>query len=134
MNEDKAKAWVESTYGIRTDFTKEDMIDCYLAGMNNLASFLDEANAKKEEKIKKKKAEFAEMLKPFLPTYGKEMLNEFYVYWSEAHKRLPRLKWEEEKTWETALRLQRWASNNYKKPLPNNNNNQNEPSKKYKHQ
>lgn len=84
---------------------------CYSIGQTNIADFLNEQTLKKEDRIKKLKTDFANDLKPFLPTYGKEMLNEFYSYWSESNKSHTKLKYQQEPTWELALRLARWANN-----------------------
>ena len=65
----------------------------------------------KENDIVARKLKFADSLKPFLDKYGKEMLNDFYKYWSESNKSNTKFKMELEKTWETARRLDTWSKN-----------------------
>ena len=86
---------------------------CYTLGQQNIADFLDAEIEKKEERIKAKKKFFYDKLVPFVPTYGKEMIREFFNYWSEQNKSMTKLKWEMESTWDFNLRLQRWAGNNF---------------------
>lgn len=71
---------------------------------------------KKEEKriennIEDRKLKFASTLSPFLLTYGKDLLNEFYAYWAEPNKSNTKFKQELEKTWDLKSRLSRWARN-----------------------
>lgn len=57
-----------------------------------------------------KKKEFANLLKPFLPTYGADMLNAFYRHWSQPeNKAKPEyLRWELEEFWDLSTRLKAW--------------------------
>lgn len=48
-------------------------------------------------------AKFAEM-------YPKQMLRQFYDYWTEPNKSLTKMKFELEKTWDLGRRLNTWAS------------------------
>jgi hypothetical protein len=86
---------------------------CYLLGQQNIADFLDKQLVQKEDKIKAKQKDFYNKLIPFVATYGKEMVREFYSYWVEPNKSMTKIKWELEATWDFNLRLQRWASNNF---------------------
>lgn len=61
----------------------------------------------------KRRKEFYKSLIPFVNTYGKEMVREFYDYWSESNKSGSKMRYEQEPTWDLARRLVRW-SNNYK--------------------
>jgi hypothetical protein len=71
--------------------------------------------------IEQRKQEFAELLKPFVDVYGKDMLNDFYAYWTEHGLNDKKLKFEKEKTFGIPQRLKRWSSNNF------NNYNTNQP-------
>ena len=64
-----------------------------------------------------RKLKFASTLKPFVEIYGKQMLNEFYAYWTEPNKSNTKFKQELEKTWSLDRRLETWAKNdrNFKK-------------------
>lgn len=66
------------------------------------------------------KDELVKSLEPYIDKYGRDMLNEFYVYWSEPNKSKTRLRYQLESTWDVELRLQRWAK---KEKVDKNNNN-----------
>ena len=66
---------------------------------------------KKEDNINDRKLKFASTLEPFLETYGKEFLNDFYKYWTEPNKSNSKFKQELEKTWSLDRRLETWAKN-----------------------
>lgn len=84
-----------------------------------------ERNAIREDKIREnkiivnniidRKQTFLEELKPFVEVYGKDMMNEFYKYWTEDNKSGTKFKMELEKTWDTKKRLERWDKNNFTK-------------------
>lgn len=63
--------------------------------------------------IEQRKLKFSESLKPFLELYGKEMLNNFYAYWTEPNKSGKKFKQELQITWDTARRLKTWSNNNF---------------------
>lgn len=74
----------------------------------------------KEEKPKKTKEEllsdtskrkdkFYQDLVPYVETYGKAMVRQFFDYWSETNKTGSRMRFEQERTWNLNLRLQRWG-------------------------
>lgn len=59
------------------------------------------------------KDEFYNSLKPFVSQYGKEMVRDFFDYWTEPNgKGTP--KFQLEKTWDTARRLSTWEKNEEK--------------------
>lgn len=49
--------------------------------------------------------------------YPKDLLQEFYEYWTEPNKSKTKMKWEMERTWDLERRLRRWSNNNFKKPM-----------------
>jgi hypothetical protein len=65
----------------------------------------------KENNIEQRKLKFADTLKPFLEKYGKEMMNDFYKYWTQPNRASSKFKQELEKTWELSYRLETWARN-----------------------
>lgn len=90
-------------------------------------------NAIKESKVKEikvkeskvnnilvRKENFAHSLQSYLPIYGKDLLNDFFLYWTEQNASKTKLRFEREKTWDTDLRLKRWAKNdkNFNKNTP----------------
>lgn len=66
-----------------------------------------------KESIEQRKLKFSESLKPFLITYGKDMLNDFYSYWTEPNKSGTKFKKELQVTWDTERRLKTWANNSF---------------------
>ena len=63
-----------------------------------------------EKKINKKESEFKESIKPFIQKYGKDICNNFYLYWSEPDKSKTKLRYEMEMTWDVSRRLAYWAN------------------------
>jgi hypothetical protein len=67
----------------------------------------------KPNNIEQRKLEFSETLKPFLTIYGKDMLNDFYGYWTEPTLSGNKFKKELQTTWDTKRRLETWSKNNF---------------------
>lgn len=66
----------------------------------------------RKDDIEQRKQEFAEKLKPYLDKYGRDMLNEFWLYWTEPTVGGKKLRYEREKAWDTERRLARWNNKN----------------------
>ncbi len=64
--------------------------------------------------IEERKLKFADALKPFLDEYGRDMLNDFYFYWTEHGENDKKLRFEKEKTFGISQRLRTWFSRNPK--------------------
>lgn len=62
----------------------------------------------------KRKDEFYESLIPFLEKYDKEMVREFFDYWTETNRSESKMRFEMEKTWDTTRRLSTWAKRDNK--------------------
>lgn len=66
------------------------------------------------DKCKKREKDFESSLIPFVSTrggaYQPTMIRAFFNYWTEKNKSGTKMRFELEKTWETAKRLQTWAS------------------------
>jgi hypothetical protein len=71
--------------------------------------------------IDTRKLKFSESLKPYLDVYGKDMLNDFYLYWTEPTNNGNKFRRELQKTWDVARRLKTWSSNNFNKPAQSGN-------------
>jgi len=72
--------------------------------------------------IEVRKINFANSLKPFLETYGKELLNDFYLYWCEHGEKDKKMRFEKEKSFDINLRLSRWFKNDKNKNETNTQN------------
>jgi len=66
---------------------------------------------KSKEDLDARKLKFSSTLEPFLETYGKVFLNEFYKYWTEPNQSKTKFRQELEKTWDLERRLETWAKN-----------------------
>ena len=58
--------------------------------------------------LEDRKRSFGESLQEF--DFPRELKAEFYEYWTEPNKSKSKMKFEQERTWETSRRLKRWAS------------------------
>jgi hypothetical protein len=122
---EEVKKWVENN-------PNKTLADAFLAGFVFHGEFISQANLKKEAKIKEKQKVFYQTLVPFLGQYTKEMLREFYDYWSESDRSMNRLRYEKEKTWEIARRLERWSRSNNDSTFKAKKEEEPTTSKKYK--
>lgn len=59
--------------------------------------------------IQQKKEYFISMLRPYVSTYGSDMLNKFYRYWVQQVGN--KLKYETQSTFDIKLRLANWKKN-----------------------
>ena len=64
------------------------------------------------DNINKRKEKFKNDLFPFLDVYGKEILNEFYQYWTEHGENDKKMRFEKQTTFGISQRLARWKKNN----------------------
>lgn len=62
-------------------------------------------------KIEQRKLKFASTLESYIDIYGRDMLNDFYEYWTEPNKSNSKFRQEMEKTWALDRRLKTWAGN-----------------------
>mgnify|MGYP003489641675 CR=1 FL=1 len=72
---------------------------------------------KDTNKTKLTKVDFKELLTPFLGTYTKDLLNEFYLYWTEQNVTSKKMRYEAEKYFDISRRLATW----FKNQKPNKN-------------
>lgn len=72
----------------------------------------------KKNNIEERKLKFADTIKPFLSTYGRDMLSDFYKYWTEPNKSGTKFKQEMQKTWDVSRRLETWSRNDFNKKKP----------------
>lgn len=56
-----------------------------------------------------RKEKFYASLVPFVDKYGKDMIRDFFDYWSEMNRSKTKMRFEQQSTWELALRLKTWA-------------------------
>ena len=91
---------------------KDTVLIEYVKGMYTESQEEQEQEEEQEKnKIEDRKLKFASTLEPFLETYGKVFLNDFYKYWTEPNKSKTKFRQELEKTWDLSRRLETWAKN-----------------------
>lgn len=56
-----------------------------------------------------RKKVFHDSLVPYVATYGREMIRDFYAYWAELNRSGTKMRYELQPTWELGLRLSAWA-------------------------
>ena len=90
------------------------------SSLNGNDSDSDNDSDKEEKKyIKKEKSfkefteqDFKEELKLHSEKYSKEMLKDFFIYWTEPNEK-GKMKFQLQKTWSTAGRLSTWSRNDF---------------------
>ena len=74
-----------------------------------------------EERLEQRRLRFVDALLPFAARYGQETITQFAEYWTEPNRSNTRMRFEQQRTWNTSLRLARWARNDYAFNTPNPN-------------
>ena len=77
-----------------------------------------------------RKEEFYKSLIPYVHKYGRDMIREFFDYWSELNRPGTKMRYELEKTWQTSRRLVTWASREKNFVDKGNNGNNHEQDKR----
>lgn len=75
---------------------------------------IDDNEKRKLKSIDDRQNDFLNSLRLFHPTYTKEMLTEFFEYWTEPNKSKSKMRFEMEKTWDSSKRLKTWFNNSKK--------------------
>ena len=63
-----------------------------------------------EDELEKRAGVFYNSLVQYVETYGREMIRQFYDYWTEPNKSRTKMRYELERTWDIKRRLNTWAS------------------------
>ena len=86
-----------------------------------------------EERLEQRRQRFIDTLQPFAARYGEEMIRQFADYWTEPNRSNTRMRFEMQRTWNTSLRLARWARNDYAFNQPSFNSNYHDNHNNYHH-
>jgi hypothetical protein len=62
--------------------------------------------------LERRKDDFYNSLIPFVQKFGREMVREFFDYWTEPNKSKTKMRFELERTWDVSRRLNTWSRNN----------------------
>ncbi|MCK3686163.1 hypothetical protein [Maribellus sp. YY47] len=65
----------------------------------------------KRKNIEERKRDFANSLNPFFDMYGKEMMNNFYSYWTEHGENDRKMRFEKQSSFGISRRLATWKKN-----------------------
>ena len=65
-----------------------------------------------DAKLSKREDAFKLSISPHVEKYGRDMCNDFYLYWTEPNTTKTKLRFEMQRTWDVARRLATWAKNN----------------------
>ena len=80
----------------------------------NKDCFVADESAIKTEDLEFRKNEFKKNLEPFLEIYGKDLLNDFFRYWTEHNPNGKKMRFEMEKVFDISKRLKTWSNNEKK--------------------
>lgn len=58
--------------------------------------------------ITRRREKFYQSLVPYVQKYGREMVRDFYDYWTEPNKSNSKMRFELERTWDLSRRLSTW--------------------------
>jgi hypothetical protein len=61
--------------------------------------------------LSERKEDFKQTLVPYVEKYGRDMLNEFFKYWTESNKSETAFRYEGQKFWDLSKRLTTWHKN-----------------------
>jgi hypothetical protein len=65
--------------------------------------------------VEKAKDYLKESMLPYKDKYSREMLNEFFLYWTEGSQKSSKIRYQSEKFFDVGRRLATWANNNKNK-------------------
>ena len=67
-----------------------------------------------KKSLEERKEAFKLSLKPYLEQYGRNLLNDFFFYWSATKENGYKMLFEREKSWLLGQRLNTWKQNDIK--------------------
>ena len=70
---------------------------------------------RKKEDLKIREEKFYKECAEYVGQYPKDMIREFYDYWTEQNKSGTKMRFELQNTWALNLRIAKWANNNFNK-------------------
>lgn len=88
---------------------KEDKEELSFTNVHESKKSVALATPHSQALLEKRTKEFYDSLVPFVQFYGKELIREFFDYWSEPNKSKTKMRMELERTWCVERRLATWA-------------------------
>jgi len=96
----------------KQDFIELQSTNTYtVVTIKNYSNYQIEETKEKIENIDKRKTAFKEQVKDYINEVPKNILTEFFNYWTETNKSGSKMKFELEKTWDIKRRLKTWIRN-----------------------
>lgn len=78
---------------------------------DNKDSIISPQGDSSKKTIDDRRSDFHESLRPYIQTYGEDMIIAFYNYWVEKNPKGTKMRFEMEKTFELSRRLATWRRN-----------------------
>ena len=96
--------------------TKPNALETETETISETKGIREEKSREQEIKeiVDKKKKDFVEAMKPHKQNYTSQILNDFYDYWTETKPNSKLIRWEREKAFDMARRLDYWSRNDGK--------------------
>lgn len=85
----------------------------WIAILESLGYKVTPPNSRTEGSIEERKEVFKNKLKKYLPKYGGDMLNMFFLYWTQINDGGTKMLFEKQKAFQIPNRLATWHRNNY---------------------
>ena len=98
---------------IRNNYPTESERAKWIAILEELGYKIIPPKIKTAESIEERKEVFKNKLKKYLPKYSGDMLNHFFLYWTQVNDGGTKMLWEKQKAFQIANRLATWKRNNY---------------------
>jgi hypothetical protein len=73
--------------------------------------------------LKKRRKVFYDLCAGHVGTYGREMMRNFFDYWTEPNKSYSKMRFELQATWDLSLRIAAWARKDMKFKSNSNHSN-----------
>jgi hypothetical protein len=106
-SENKPSSYVNNNINSNNNSNISTNVDDILVCTENATDVAEN----KEQALLKRKSDFEHSLIPFLSKYTREQIREFADYWTEPNKSHTKMRYELERTWDTARRLAYWDRN-----------------------
>lgn len=78
----------------------------------NLKNYLKTVTPDRLLPLETRRKNFQNLLRLYLDEYGKDMLNDFYIYWIEHNSKTNMMRFEEQKYFQVPNRLATWRNRN----------------------
>lgn len=85
----------------------------WIAILEGLGYKVTPPKTRTEDSIEERKEVFKSKLKKYLPKYGSDMLNMFFLYWTQVNDGGTKMLFEKQKAFQIPNRLATWHRNNY---------------------